>query len=136
MGRTKVSGAPLSGGGEFDAPQFDMQGKKRPIIPVDSHVRLMHPQMNGGVQMLCRGFNYTDGTDGLGHLDAGLFFIAYVRDPRTHFVPLLRTMMRSDALSEYLRHTSNALFAIPPGCKDENDFIASGLFKAAKIAID
>ncbi len=136
VGRTKVSGAPLSGGGEFDAPQFDMQGKKGPIIPVDSHVRLMHPQMNGGVQMLRRGFNYTDGTDGLGHLDAGLFFIAYVRDPRTHFVPLLRTMMRSDALSEYLRHTSNALFAIPPGCKDENDFIASGLFKAAKIAID
>lgn len=133
IGRTKVEGSPLSGGGEFDAPKFDMQGKHGPIIPVDSHVRLMHPDSNGGVQMLRRGFNYTDGTDGLGHLDAGLFFIAYVSDPRTHFVPLLQAMTKSDALSEYLRHTSSALFAIPPGVADANDYLASGLFKAASI---
>ncbi|GGH63804.1 iron uptake transporter deferrochelatase/peroxidase subunit [Rothia aerolata] len=128
VGRTKKEGAPLSGGGEFDEPDFSMQGKTGPIIPADSHVRLMHPDQNKGVQMLRRGYNYTDGTDGLGHLDAGLFFIAYVCDPRTHFVPLLQTMMKSDAMSEYLRHTGSALFAVPPGVKDENDFLASGLF--------
>lgn len=131
MGRTKKEGAPLSGGGEFDAPDFSMKGKRGPIIPENSHVRLMHPDQNGGVQMLRRGYNYTDGSDGLGHLDAGLFFIAYICDPRTHFVPLLRTMMKSDALSEYLRHTGSALFAIPPGVKDENDYLASGLFETA-----
>lgn len=131
IGRTKKEGAPLSGGGEFDAPDFSMKGKYGPIIPDDSHVRLMHPNENKGVKMLRRGYNYTDGSDGLGHLDAGLFFIAYICDPRTHFVPLLRTMMKSDALSEYLRHTGSALFAIPPGVKDENDYLASGLFKAA-----
>lgn len=129
IGRTKREGAPLSGGGEFDAPDFTMKGRNGPIIPVNSHVHLMHPHQNGGVQMLRRGFNYTDGTDGLGHLDAGLFFIAYVCDPRTHFVPVLRTMMKSDALSEYLRHTGSALFAIPPGVKDEKDYLASGLFE-------
>ncbi|MDO4917570.1 MAG: iron uptake transporter deferrochelatase/peroxidase subunit [Rothia sp. (in: high G+C Gram-positive bacteria)] len=128
VGRTKKDGAPLSGGGEFDAPNFSMQGKYGPIIPSDSHVALMHPDNNQGVQMLRRGFNYTDGTDGLGHLDAGLFFIAYVCDPRTHFVPILQKMMKSDAMSEYLRHTSSALFAIPPGCASDDDFIASGLF--------
>ena len=61
-------------------------------------------------------------------LDAGLFFIAYVCDPRTHFIPMLSTMTSSDALSEYLRHTGSALFAVPPGVKDENDYICSGLF--------
>ncbi len=129
IGRTKREGAPLSGGGEFDAPDFAMKGRNGPIIPANSHVHLMHPDQNGGVQMLRRGFNYTDGSDGLGHLDAGLFFIAYVCDPRTHFVPMLRTMMKSDALSEYLRHTGSAVFAIPPGVKDEKDYLASGLFE-------
>ena len=128
IGRTKVSGAPLSGGEEFTTPDFNMKGKNGPIIPDDSHMRLMHPNQNNGVQMLRRGFNYTDGSDGLGHLDAGLFFIAFVCDPRTHFIPLLDTMTQSDALSEYLKHTGSAVFAVPPGIKDENDFIASGLF--------
>lgn len=117
VGRTKKEGSPLSGGGEFDTPDFSMQGKYGPIIPENSHVRLMHPDQNGGVHMLRRGFNYTDGSDGLGHLDAGLFFIAYVCDPRTHFFPLLKTMMKSDAMSEYLRHTGSALFAVPPGIR-------------------
>lgn len=130
IGRTKKDGAPLSGGGEFDKPDFSMQGKSGPIIPDDAHMRLMHPDNHGGAKMLRRGYNYTDGSDGLGHLDAGLFFIAYVCDPRTHFVPMLRTMMSSDALSEYLRHVGSALFAVPPGVKDQDDYLASGLFKA------
>lgn len=129
IGRTKREGAPLSGGGEFDAPDFSMKGRGGPIIPHNSHLYLMHPDQNNGVQMLRRGFNYTDGTDGLGHLDAGLFFIAFVCDPRTHFIPMLRTMTSSDALSEYLKHNGSALFAVPPGIRDENDFIASGLFE-------
>ena len=128
VGRTKVTGAPLSGGEEFTAPDFNMKGKYGPIIPDDSHMRLMHPDQNNGVQILRRVYNYTDGSDGLGHLDAGLFFIAFICDPRTHFIPLLSTMTASDAMSEYLRHTGSAVFAIPAGVKDENDFIASKLF--------
>ena len=128
VGRTKVTGAPLSGGEEFTAPDFSAMGRSGPLVPADSHMRLMHPDQNKGVQILRRGFNYTDGADELGRLDAGLFFIAYVCDPRTHFIPLLSTMTASDALSEYLRHTGSALFAVPPGVKDENDYIASGLF--------
>lgn len=128
VGRTKVTGAPLSGGDEFTAPNFSEKGRSGPLIPADSHMRLMHPDQNDGVQILRRGYNYTDGADELGRLDAGLFFIAYVCDPRTHFIPMLSTMTSSDALSEYLRHTGSALFAVPPGVKDENDYICSGLF--------
>ena len=38
--------------------------------------------------MLRRGYNFVDGSNGLGGLDAGLFFIAFVRDPDTQFIPM------------------------------------------------
>ena len=70
--------------------------------------------------MLRRGYNYTDGSDGLGHLDAGLFFIAFVKDPRTHYVPMQMAMAKQDTLAvEYLKHTGSGLFAIPPGVPEQ-----------------
>jgi len=51
----------------------------------------------------------------LGQLDAGLFFLAYQRDPRRQFVPLQRRLSRTDALNEYITHTGSAVFACPPG---------------------
>jgi deferrochelatase/peroxidase EfeB len=115
VGRTKREGAPLSGGTEFTAPDFGIEGRDGPLVAVDSHVAIAHPTANGGVRMLRRGFNYTDGSDGLGRLDAGLFFIAFVVDPRTHYVPMQTAMARNDLLSEYLRHTGSGVFAVPPG---------------------
>ncbi|MFJ4209527.1 iron uptake transporter deferrochelatase/peroxidase subunit [Paenarthrobacter sp. NPDC089675] len=129
IGRTKGAGAPLSGGDEFTAPDFKLAGRNGdPLIPLDSHVRLAHPEQNGGVRMLRRGYNFTDGSDGLGHLDAGLFFIAFVKDPRTHYVPMQLALAKNDALSvEYLKHTGSGLFAVPPGVK-KGGFIGEGLF--------
>jgi len=116
VGRTKRTGAPLSGGDEMTEPDFDMPGSNdQPVIPRDAHVRIVHPDAHGGVRMLRRGYNFVDGSDALGGLDAGLFFIAYVRDPRTHFVPVQLAMSTTDALTEYLRVTGSALFAVPPG---------------------
>jgi deferrochelatase/peroxidase EfeB len=116
IGRTKASGAPLSGGEELTEPDFDMPGSNdQPVIPVDAHVRVVHPDHNDGVRMLRRGYNFVDGSDALGGLDAGLFFIAYVRDPDTHFVPVQLAMSKADALVEYLTFTGSALFAVPPG---------------------
>ena len=57
----------------------------------------------------------TDPDTGL--LDAGLFLIAYQKDPREQFVPIQRLLGGSDSLNEYIRHTSSALFAVPPGCQ-------------------
>ena len=129
IGRTKGEGAPLSGGKEFTAPDFHLAGKDgEPLIPLDSHVRLAHADQNGGVRMLRRGYNYTDGSDGLGRLDAGLFFIAFVKDPRTHYVPMQMTMAKEDTLAvEYLKHTGSGLFAVPPGIQ-RGGFIGEGLF--------
>lgn len=116
VGRTKGTGAPLSGGEEHTAPDFEMPGSNdQPVIPLDAHVRVVHPDQHGGARMLRRGYNFVDGSDALGGLDAGLFFLAYVRDPATHFVPVQLAMSKNDALAEYLKFTGSALFAVPPG---------------------
>jgi deferrochelatase/peroxidase EfeB len=115
VGRTKDTGAPLSGGTELSPLDLSMQGASGPIIPADSHVAVVSPERNEGARMLRRGYNFVDGSNALGGLDAGLFFIAYVRDPRTHFIPLQHRMAAQDAMMEYLRFTSSAIFAVPPG---------------------
>ncbi|GAB2930165.1 iron uptake transporter deferrochelatase/peroxidase subunit [Rhodococcus aerolatus] len=117
VGRHKGSGAPLGGTEEHAALPLGTMTSSGPLIPEDAHVRLASPQANGGAQMLRRGYTFTDGTDGLGHLDAGLFFLAFVRDPAVQYVPVQARLSRSDAMAEYLQHTGSALFACPPGLR-------------------
>ena len=116
IGRAKGDGAPLSGGTEFTEPDLAATGADgQPLVAADSHVRLAHPSLHGGARMLRRGYTFTDGNDSLGRLDAGLFFVAFVRDPRTGFIPVQDALARNDALSEYLQHTGSGLFAVPAG---------------------
>jgi deferrochelatase/peroxidase EfeB len=128
VGRTKGTGAPLGAAAEFDEPNFDLQREGEPVIPATSHVRLAHPTFNNGARLLRRGYNYVDGSDGLGRLNAGLFFIAYQRDPRTAFVPVQQQLARHDTMNEYIRHTSSALFAVPPGVTGPGAYWGSTLF--------
>jgi deferrochelatase/peroxidase EfeB len=110
IGRSKGSGAPMGGSAEDDAVVLAKQ-------PPRSHVRAAHPDVNGGIRILRRGYSFVDGSDDLGRLDAGLFFLAFCRDPERQFVPLQRRLAREDALSEYIEHTSSAVFACPPGAR-------------------
>jgi deferrochelatase/peroxidase EfeB len=128
IGRDREQGAPLSGGTEFSQPDFSLQGRDGPLIAVDSHVRLAHQSTNKGVRLLRRGYNFTDGSNALGRLDAGLFFIAFVRDPDTMYIPMQTQLSSRDALMEYLQHTGSGLFAVPPGVGSRSDWIGSGLF--------
>ena len=98
-----------------------------PLIAKNSHVFLAHPKNNGGAQMLRRGYNFTDGNDALGRLDAGLFFLAYVRRPSRQYIPMQMRMSREDALMEYLKHTGSGLFAVPPGVP-KGGFVGQQLF--------
>jgi deferrochelatase/peroxidase EfeB len=128
IGRTKGEGAPLSGGAEFTEPDFTVKGAgDQPLIDVDSHVRIAHPTQNKGVQILRRGYNFADGNDDLGRLDAGLFFITYLRNPVTQYVPLQSRISRLDAMQEYVQHTGSGLFAVPPGVKP-GEFVGQHLF--------
>ncbi len=130
IGRSKGEGAPLGQAGEFDPIDLDLDPADdgEPAIPLDAHVRLAHPDRNNGAQLLRRGYNFVDGSDGFGRLNAGLFFMAYQRDPRTHFVTVQRQLASSDALNEYIRHVSSGLFACPPGVAGPDDFWGRALF--------
>jgi deferrochelatase/peroxidase EfeB len=129
IGRNKGEGAPLSGSKEFDEPVFSAQGTDGELaIANDAHVRLAHHETNGGARLLRRGYNFVDGSDGLGRLDAGLFFIAYQRDPHRQFVPIQTRLSRQDTLNEYIRHVSSGLFACPPGIKAADDYWGRALF--------
>jgi deferrochelatase/peroxidase EfeB len=128
-GRDRRDGAPLSGGHEFTPPDFEALGRDgEPLIHPQSHVRLVHPSSNHGHRILRRGYNFVDGTDRLGILDAGLFFIAIVRNPVTQFVPMQNQMARDDLMMEYLKPTASSLFALPPGVP-EGGYIGQSLFE-------
>ncbi|MER6524555.1 iron uptake transporter deferrochelatase/peroxidase subunit [Streptomyces sp. NPDC001508] len=115
FGRDKGEGAPAGKPKEHDEPFLK-------AMKPTAHVRLAHPDTNDGITILRRGYSFTDGTDGLGRLDAGLFFLAYQRDPRKGFIPLQRRLAASDALNEYIQHVGSAVFAIPPGVRDADDW--------------
>ncbi|MFD9822686.1 iron uptake transporter deferrochelatase/peroxidase subunit, partial [Streptomyces violascens] len=95
FGRDKGEGAPVGKAKERDEPFLK-------AMKPTAHVRLAHPDSNDGVRILRRGYSFTDGTDGLGRLDAGLFFLAYQRDVRKGFLPIQRSLARHDA-----RHPKN-----------------------------
>ena len=118
IGRTKGSGGPLSGGDEFAEIDFKTKNDAGDVaIAMKSHVRLAHPDFNKGAKLLRRGYNFVDGSNGLGQLSAGLFFIAYQRDPEKQFVQIQRSLagLQRDLLNEYIVHVGSGLFACPPG---------------------
>ena len=126
-GQRRAQRATTTSSSELD---FDIKNAKgTPLIDVDAHVRLVVPDHLGGIKILRRGYNFTDGSDGFGHLDAGLFFIAFVRSPATQFIPML-AQMSGDALNEYIIHTGTAVFACPPGLRegDSSAYWGSTLF--------
>jgi len=127
IGRTKGEGAPLSGGAEFTDPDFTLPGRTGPLIDNAAHVRLAHPDFNSGARLLRRGYNFVDGNDALGRLDAGLFFLAFVTDPRTHFIDIQTKLGRQDSMSEYIQHRGSALFAIPGGVA-VGEYVGQALF--------
>ncbi|MGO4256940.1 iron uptake transporter deferrochelatase/peroxidase subunit [Marmoricola sp. RAF53] len=127
IGRERAHGAPLSGGTEFTELDLEIEGRDGPLIPLDAHVRLAHPSQNNGTRLLRRGYNFTDGTDALGRLDAGLFFIAFVRDPAKHYIPMQNQLSAKDGLMEYLQHTGSGLWAVPPGVR-KGEYVGQALF--------
>jgi deferrochelatase/peroxidase EfeB len=130
IGRAKISGAPLGAKAEHDP--VDLSARRPdgdPEIPMDAHIRLASHTTNGGVRILRRGYSYTDGIDpATGELDAGLFFVCFQRDPHAQFAALQRRLGAGDALNEYIKHTSSAVFAVPAGVAPGR-YVAQGLFE-------
>ena len=129
FGRVKDTGAPLTGTTEFETPDLSATKHGQPVIDLNAHIRLAAPASNAGQMILRRGYSYTDGIDQrTGLLDAGLFFLAFQKDPRAQFVPIQRRLGQHDLLNEYIRHTGSALFAVPPGLSAAGDYYGKALF--------
>lgn len=127
FGRTKREGAPLTGTKERDTPDFAKLGDDgAPVIDPTSHVALAAFENNGGMKILRRSFNYTDGLNADGQLDSGLLFIAYMNDPQ-HFIDLQTKLGRADLLNEYISHIGSGIFAIPPAPK-KGEYVGQALF--------
>ncbi|MFF3013017.1 iron uptake transporter deferrochelatase/peroxidase subunit [Streptomyces sp. NPDC057939] len=116
IGRRKADGAPLTGGTETTEMALDKLGADgKPVIASNAHARISAPEQNGGAAMLRRPFSFHDGIAPDGTPDAGLLFICWQADPLRGFVPVQRKLDRGDALSEFIRHESSGLYAVPPG---------------------
>jgi deferrochelatase/peroxidase EfeB len=79
--------------------------------------------------MLRRGYSFVDGSDDLGRLESGLFFISYQRTPDT-FISVQESLAGKsrDLLNEYIQHVGSGIWAVPPGVKKPGDYWGSGLF--------
>ena len=129
-GRDKKEGAPLSGTKEFDEPDFHAKDATSGNLKIDerSHVFRTNPENNNGIRMLRRGYNFVDGNDDLGRLNAGLFFIAFVKDP-ARFAEVHKNMSQDDMFSEYLKTTASSVFIVPPGVGDEHGYVGQSLLE-------
>lgn len=126
IGRTKGEGGPLSGGTEFTPADLEKAtADEVPIIDRAAHVRLAHPTTTGAT-ILRRGYNFVDGNDELGRLNAGLFFLSFQRDP-AQFVAVQSSLAGKDAMNEYTRHVGSGVFAVPPGASS-GSYLGAGLF--------
>jgi deferrochelatase/peroxidase EfeB len=131
FGRKKLSGAPLSGGGEFTPIDFaKTDGSGALVVDVNAHVRLASPEQNGGIKLLRRGYNYFDGqVQGTGKLAGGLFFVGFQRDPHTQFKALQTKLGASDLLREYTATIGGGLWACPPGVRGPGELFGGALFE-------
>ncbi|NMO54562.1 deferrochelatase/peroxidase EfeB [Actinoplanes sp. TBRC 11911] len=128
FGRHKESGAPLTGTHEFDTPDFTAKDTGgTPVIDPTAHIALAAHENNGGLKILRRSYNYTDGINQVGQLDAGLLFVSYQNDP-AHFETLQSKLGASDALNEYISHIGSAVFFTPPA-PPEGSYLGEAMFR-------
>ncbi len=115
IGRRLSDGAPLTGGTEFTAPDYEaVDDDGFLVIPPTAHMRLAHAQAPAE-RILRRPYNYDDGIAADGTADAGLIFVAYQADPVTQFVPIQERLATSDVLNIWTTPIGSALFAVPRG---------------------
>jgi len=115
IGRRLADGAPLTGGTEFSAPDYEaVDANGFLVIPPTSHMRLAHAQAPAE-RILRRPYNYDDGVSASGEADAGLVFVAYMADPLAQFVPIQERLAKADVLNLWTTPVGSALFAVPRG---------------------
>lgn len=119
IGRHRVDGSPLSGGGPDAAIDVTAKTPSGELLtPPRSHVRAAHPSFTGSALMLRRGYAFSNGTqvlaDGSTIDDSGLMFICFQHDLDT-FVKTQQRIDEVDDLRQFTTATASATFLILPG---------------------
>lgn len=118
VGRFQSNGAPLTGSGEFDEPDFEAKTAIGfPVIPEFSHMRRSRSH-NPRERIFRRGFNYDDNPAAGQISNAGLIFVCFQADIERQFIPIQRRLDELDLLNEWTTPIGSSVFAAPPGCSE------------------
>lgn len=127
FGREKMSGAPLGMAHEHDIP--DYTGAQKDSVPATAHIRLANPRLpeTRTSLILRRGFNFSrDTITKAGQLEMGLLFCCYQSDLEKGF-KTVQARLNGEALEEYIKPFGGGYFFVPPGARDQKDYIARAL---------
>ena len=121
MGRTLDTGAPLSGGGEFDDPDYEATDRYGlPVIDPASHMARARPAEGHPEQrMLRRAYNYDLPPEAGGLSNSGLVFICFQQNPDEQFTPVQQRLDDLDRLNTWITHIGSAVYWIPPGTTED-----------------
>lgn len=127
IGRRLADGGPVTGGGEFDAPDYDARDELGfHVIDTAAHIRRAKPEQPYE-RFYRRGYNYDESVTAAGSSDTGLLFMTYQADIERQFIPVQERLAQGDLMNIWTTPIGSAVFAIPPGC-EEGGYIGEGLF--------
>lgn len=118
VGRRLDDGGPVTGGGEFDGPDFEARDDLGfHVIDTAAHIRRARPEQPGE-RFYRRGYNYDDAVASNGTSDTGLLFITYQADIAKQFIPVQARLAEGDLMNLWTTPIGSSVFAIPPGCAE------------------
>jgi deferrochelatase/peroxidase EfeB len=130
IGRERGSGAPLGGSYEFESPDYasDPHGKR---VPLNAHIRLANPRTatTFDERILRRSYNYQRGFDAAGQLNQGHAFVVYNQDTKRQFETIQKRLL-DEPMIDYITPFGGGYYFVPPGARDDDDWVGSGLFRA------
>lgn len=130
IGRERNSGAPLGGTYEFEEPDYasDPDGKR---VPLNAHIRLANPRTatTFDQRILRRSYNYQRGFDSAGQLNQGHAFVVYNQDIKRQFETIQQRLI-DEPMIDYITPYGGGYYFVPPGARDDGDWVGSGLFAA------
>ncbi|MDN6328044.1 MAG: Dyp-type peroxidase [Brachybacterium sp.] len=116
-------GAPLTGGTEASDADFTaVSAHGFPVIGEFSHMRRAHGVDEGEHQEIFRRpYNYdTAPPPGSGAIsESGQIFVSFQADLLGQFLPIQRRLDELDLLNQWTTPIGSAVFAIPPGCAED-----------------